>query len=125
MILVGRAYLFATPIATGTQQGAAGERGIAGPEEEILLVMAPMSDQIRSKPSTLALDGKAEISILNAIAWHLGTSSFRQEFTRTCWPCRFQGRPVPGSAPLFTCLYRAAASRSECLVDKMRLAMVN
>ena len=35
MILVGRASLFATPIATATQQGAAGERGIAGPEEEL------------------------------------------------------------------------------------------
>ena len=42
MILVGRASLFATPIARGTQQGAAGERGIAGPEEEILLVMATL-----------------------------------------------------------------------------------
>lgn len=57
MILVGRASLFATPIARGTQQGAAGERGIAGPEEENFLVMARMSDQIRSKPSTLAKAG--------------------------------------------------------------------
>ncbi len=52
MILVGRASLFATPIAMGTQQGAAGERGIAGPEEEILLVMAPMSDRLRYGPRT-------------------------------------------------------------------------
>jgi len=42
MFLVGRASLFATPIERGTQQGAAGERGIAGPEDEILLVMAAM-----------------------------------------------------------------------------------
>ena len=52
MFLVGRASLFATPIATGTQQGAAGERGIAGPEEEILLVMAAMSDRLRYGPRT-------------------------------------------------------------------------
>jgi len=32
-IPVGRVSLFATPIERGTQQGAAGERGIAGPEE--------------------------------------------------------------------------------------------
>lgn len=43
MILVGRASLFANPIATGTQQGAAGERGIAGAEEEILPLASSMA----------------------------------------------------------------------------------
>lgn len=52
---VGRICLFATPIATGTQQRAAGDRWIVGPGEEIMLVMATMSDQMRSKPSMRAL----------------------------------------------------------------------